>query len=475
MTHYDAAFIGFGKGAKTLAVQLAKQGQKVALVEASNQMYGGTCINIACIPSKVWVHEAEFAAAYRARFPQTSHEEMAELFQKAVEEKRRLIGALRQKNYEKLAQEENITIIDGFARFSDAHGLEIFHTESVKNRAAVSRSEQLKERLTADKIFINTGAVSIKPDIEGMQESAYVYLSDELLDLAKLPRHLLIIGGGYIAQEFASLYASFGVQVSVVMRGADFLPREDKEMAEEIRKALEAKGIRFYFRTEVQKIKDREKDCELELKDGSFLHADAVLCAVGRKANTADLNLEAAGVAQDERGAVKVNEFLQSSQAHIYAMGDVRGALQFTYISLDDSRIVAAHLAGKTSRSAENRGAIPYAVFIEPTFARVGLTEAEALAEGKTIKLARLKAAAVPKANILQKTAGLLKVIIDAETDLILGAHLFAAEAHETINLFKLAIDKEIPYQDLGNAIYTHPTMTEALNELLAESNVRQE
>lgn len=198
------------------------------------------------------------------------------------------------------------------------------------------------------------------------------------------------------------------------------------------------------------------------------LTAQAVLVATGRRPNIQELHPENAGIELTSRGAVLTDNYLRTTNPDIWAMGDVAGGLQFTYISLDDSRIVKSQLLGSKERTTENRGEVPYSVFLDPPFSRVGLTEQQALDQGYQIKIARLPAAAIPKAQVLKKTTGLLKVIVDAQTNLILGAHLFCAESHEMIQLFKLAIDAKLPYTLLRDSIYTHPTMSESLNDLLA-------
>ena len=198
------------------------------------------------------------------------------------------------------------------------------------------------------------------------------------------------------------------------------------------------------------------------------LEAEAVLVATGRRPELEGLHPEAAGVELTPRGAVKVDAQLRTTAPHIFAMGDVAGGLQFTYISLDDSRIVRSALLGDGGRTTENRGAVPYSVFLDPPFSRVGLTEQEARDAGYQVKIARLQAAAIPKAQILRQPTGLLKAVVDADSGRVLGAHLFCAESHEMINLLKLAVDQKIPYTALRDAVYTHPTMSEALNDLFS-------
>ena len=202
--------------------------------------------------------------------------------------------------------------------------------------------------------------------------------------------------------------------------------------------------------------------------DTEEIYSDAILVATGRRPNTEDLNPEAAGVELTERGAVKVDAGLKTTADNIWAMGDIVGGLQFTYISLDDFRIVKSQVLGDGARSTENRGAVPYSVFLDPPFSRVGMTEKEALDKGYQVKIFKLPAAAIPKAQVLRKPAGLLKAVVDEKTGKILGAHLFCEESYEIINLLKLAIDQGIPYTVLRDSIYTHPTMTEGLNDLFA-------
>ena len=271
--------------------------------------------------------------------------------------------------------------------------------------------------------------------------------------------------------EFASLYTSFGSQVTVIQDGGRFLPREDGEIAQAVLQRLQSLGAEVLLSTQVKEVREEGSQAVLALEtpDGPReLQADAVLVATGRRPNVEGLALDAAGVELTERGAVKVDERLRTTAPHIWTMGDVVGGLQFTYISLDDSRIVRSQLLGDGSRTTQNRGAVPYSVFLDPAFSRVGLSEEEARAKGYRVKVARLAAAAIPKAQVLQNPAGLLKAVVDGETGRILGAHLFCEESYEMINLIKLAIDAGLPYTALRDGIYTHPTMSEALNDLFA-------
>lgn len=457
---YDVAVIGFGKGGKTLAGYMAGLGKSVIMIERSEKMYGGTCINVGCIPSKSLVHSAGFSFA--ATGPEGSLEQKRELYRQAVEEKRRLTSLLRQKNFDKLNGNPNVTIVNGTASFADEHCLEI-------------EMGDIRTRIEAGTIIINTGAAPFIPAIPGLAESKRMYSSETLMDTLVLPENLVIIGGGYIGMEFASMYTNFGSKVTILQDGSRFLPREDEEIADAVMKSLLERGINVMSSVKILSVEDvagEEKEYSLIHfeRDGQLLTlaADAILTAAGRRPNLEGLHPENAGIGLTKRGAIQTDGQLRTTVPHIYAMGDVTGGLQFTYLSLDDYRIVQSALTGDGSRTSANRGEVPYSVFLDPPFSRVGLSEQEAREKGYRVKIARLNGAAIPKAQVLNKTTGLLKAVIDADTNLILGAHLFCEESHEMINLIKLAMDAKQPFTVLRDRIYTHPTMSEALNDLFS-------
>ena len=452
-TKYDAVIIGFGKGGKTMVGALGAAGKKVALIEKSDRMYGGTCINVGCIPTKSLVYRAGLAAAKGGSF-----EEKAAAYKAAMEQKEDLTARLRGKNYQKLDSNPNITVIDGTASFQSSHVVEV-------------EKDGKTFQVEGEQIFINTGSSAFIPPIEGLKGNPYVYTSEGLLNLTELPSRLVIIGGGYIGVEFSSIYASFGSKVTILQDGDIFLPREDEEIAGAVRESLESRGIRVMTGVKVKALEQAEGKALVAVDNGKEvqkLEAEAVLVATGRRPNTAGLNLEAAGVEIGPRGGIVTDDSLTTTAPHIYAMGDVRGGLQFTYISLDDFRIVKSKVLGDGSYTLKKRGAVPYSVFLIPPFSRVGLSEKEAVEKGYKVKVARLAASAIPKAQVLEQPAGLLKAVIDEETGLILGAHLFCQESYEMINMIKLAMDAKVPYQVLRDTIYTHPTMSEAFNDLFA-------
>ncbi len=445
--HYDAIIIGFGKGGKTLAGALGNAGKKTVLIEKSPMMYGGTCINVGCIPTKFLVHRAK-----DAKFA----EDKAAYYEEAIKAELALTEKLRGKNLAKAESAPNVTVMTGTAKL-------------LSNTEVAVSTEQGTEVLTAEQIFLNTGSVPVIPSIEGIEDNPYVVVSEGLLKRTKLPKQLVIIGGGYIGVEFASLYADFGSQVTMIQNGSRFLPREDEDIADAVRENLVSRGVELLTDTDIVSIAEQDGRAVLSVLSGGTareLWADTVLVATGRKPNTKNLGLEHAGVELTARGGVVTDEHLRTTAPNIYAMGDVVGGLQFTYISLDDYRIVRSAVLGDGSDTTDKRGAVPYSVFLNPPFSRVGMSEQEAKDKGYSVKVAKLPAAAIPKALVVEQPSGMLKAIIDEKTGLILGVHLFCEESHEIINIVKLAMDAKLPYTALRDMIFTHPTMSEALNDL---------
>lgn len=453
MKKYDAIIIGFGKAGKTLAGFLAGKGQKVALIEKSDKMYGGTCINVGCIPSKSLVNSVERLENKDL----STFTERKDYYEKSVDKKEALITALRGKNYEMLASKENIDIYNGKGSFV---------SDKIVNIEKNGENIQIE----GEKIFINTGSETIIPNIKGLKESKNILTSKSLMELKELPRKLVIIGAGYIGLEFASTYAGFGSEVVIIDASDDILKREEKEAADRVKKILEAKGVTFYLNSKVEEISDNENDSSIAISNGNGeiiqFNGDKILVAIGRKANTQGLELEKAGVQVDERGNIIVNEKLETTAPNIWALGDVKGGLQFTYISLDDFRIIRDNVYGNGNRSLNDRNVVPYTTFLSTPLSRVGLSEKEAIEKGFDIKVGKIEAMAIPKGKIEGKSEGFLKVVVDAKTDKILGATLLCNTSHEMINIIALAMKGNLPYQIIRDMIFTHPTMSESLNDL---------
>ena len=453
MKKYDAIIIGFGKAGKTLAGFLAGKGQNVALIEESDKMYGGTCINVGCIPSKSLVNSVERLENKDL----STFTERKDYYEKSVDKKEALITALRGKNYEMLASKENIDIYNGKGSF-------------VSNKIVNIEKNGENIQIEGEKIFKNTGSETIIPNIKGLKESKNILTSKSLMELKELPRKLVIIGAGYIGLEFASTYAGFGSEVVIIDASDDILKREEKEAADRVKKILEAKGVTFYLNSKVEEISDNENDSSIAISNGNGeiiqFNGDKILVAIGRKANTQGLELEKAGVQVDERGNIIVNEKLETTAPNIWALGDVKGGLQFTYISLDDFRIIRDNVYGNGNRSLNDRNVVPYTTFLSTPLSRVGLSEKEAIEKGFDVKVGKIEAMAIPKGKIEGKSEGFLKVVVDAKTDKILGATLLCNTSHEMINIIALAMKGNLPYQIIRDMIFTHPTMSESLNDL---------
>lgn len=454
MKQYDAIIIGFGKAGKTLAAELSNRGWQVAVVERSSMMYGGTCPNIACIPTKTLVHEAGIAALlYHDDYPK-----QANLYKQAIGRKNRLTSFLRNNNYERLSKRPNVTVYTGEGSFVSANIIKVALPEG-------------DIELQGKEIFINTGSTPIIPAIDGIKESQKVYTSTTLLDLNVLPQRLIIVGGGYIGLEFASMYAEFGSKVTLLEGGNRFMPRNDQDIANSVKEVLEKKGIEIHLNARAQSIHDTNDGVTLtysDVSDGTpyFVDGDAILIATGRKPMIEGLNLQAAGIGVDAHGAIVVNDQLRTTVPHVWAMGDVKGGPQFTYLSLDDFQIIRDQLFGDKKRDIGDRDPVPYAVFIDPPLAHIGLTEEEALKRGYSFKVSRLPATSVVRSRTLKQTDGMLKAIVNDHSGKIMGCTLFCAEAPEIINIVAMAMKTGQHYTFLRDFIFTHPSMSEGLNEL---------
>lgn len=437
MKQFDLLIIGFGKGGKTLAKFAAGQGKSVAVVEKSKKMYGGTCINIGCIPSKTLVHEGLEHGSFDEAFSRKSD----------------VVNALNSKNYHNLADDNNISVLDYKAVFTSNKEIDL-----------LDEDDQIQETITATDIVINTGANPVIPSIDGVETSQHLYDSTGIMALTTQPKQLVIVGGGYIALEFASMFANFRTQVTILEKHDDIMPKEDKEIVSEVKKDLENKGVNLVLNADTERFEDTTSGTIVHTTKGNY-EADAVLLATGRKPNV-DFGLENTDIKIGERGEIKVDKHLQTDVAHIYALGDVKGGMQFTYISLDDFRIVKDQLFGNGERTTENRGVVPYTVFIDPPLSRVGLTAGEAKTQGYQILENAVPVNTIPRHKVNNDTRGLFKSVVNKETNEILGATLYGLQSEEIINLIKLAIDQRLPFEVLKENIYTHPTMAESFNDL---------
>lgn len=441
-------FIGFGKAAKTLAGALANRGESVIMIEASDKMYGGTCINVACIPTKTLLTSSQNNRLGDAQ----------ENYFNAIMNKNDVTGTLRYSNLHKLSDKSTVTVLNGWAKFEAPKQLKVTYQNGKT------------DQISGDRIFINTGSTPIIPEITGLKDSIFMQTSETLMDQKRLPQKLVIIGGGYIGLEFASIYANFGSQVTIIDANDQFMPRDERELAVAVQRDLAAKGVQFELKAQVTKVVDQVGAARIEFEragQAQQITADTILVATGRKANIAHLGLKNAGIATNQRGII-VDDHLRTNVKNIWAMGDVRGGAQFTYLSLDDYRIVLDQLVGDGKRTVLEQELVPHVVFLNTPVATIGINEEQAQKEQIAYKVGKLATKAVPKAHVLGNTTGYLKVLVSPETHEILGATLYCIDAQELINVVSLAMHQHLHYEVLRDQIYSHPTMTEAFNDLFA-------
>ena len=372
------------------------------------------------------------------------------------ERKQKVVERFRNGAEQVLEATANLAVIRGQASFIDAR--------TVKVEGA--GSEAL--RLSAAKIFVNTGARPVIPPIDGLSRVPYLD-STSIMELEALPKHLLIMGGGYIAIEFGQMFRRYGSQVTIIERGEQLLAREDSDVAEEVYRILREDGIDVRLKTRASRVEANEQG-EIQLtvsRDGGepAVKGSHLLIATGRRPNVDHLNLEAAGVEMDERGYVKINDRLETNVAGIYAIGDIKPDPAFTHISYDDFRVIQANLLQNGNGRLDGR-LVPYTIFMDPQLGRVGLTEKEARAQGRSIRVAKLSMANVARGIEFGETRGLMKAIVDAETNQILGCAILGMEGGEVMAVLQVAMMGKLPYTVIRDGIFAHPTLAESLNNL---------
>lgn len=449
MTKYDAIVIGSGQGGNPLCQDLAERGWRVALIEKEH--LGGSCINTGCTPTKTMVASAQVAyyARNAARWGVRTGPVSVDLA-RIVARKDEMVERFRSGKEEAFGG-ENPRLYRGHGRFVSPHRVQVGD-----------------EVLEGERIFINTGTRPEIPRIEGLDRVGYL-TNATLMELTELPEHLLVLGGGYIGLEFGQMFRRFGSRVTVIHRGEQILAREDADVAGELQQALEAEGIQFVLKAQTTRAERRGKEVALtfETSTGSqTVSGSHLLVATGRRPNSDDLGLERAGVETDKRGFIKANSRLETNVPGIWALGDVKGGPAFTHISYHDYQIVFANLTDGKGLTIENR-LVPYSVFTDPQLGRVGMTEGEARATGHRLKIGKIPMKWVARAIERDETAGLMKIVVDAGTDRVLGAAVLSLEGGELIQVLSTLILANAPYTLLQGAIYIHPTLVEGFYTLM--------
>jgi pyruvate/2-oxoglutarate dehydrogenase complex dihydrolipoamide dehydrogenase (E3) component len=454
MDHYDAIVIGSGQAGTPLCVALAEAGRKTALVES--QHLGGTCINVGCTPTKTMVASARIAyLARRAADYGIRCGPVGVDLGQVHRRKQAIVDDFRAGVQRRLEDAKNVEIIFGEAHFTGPNVIEVRLTPGGTRT------------LTAETIFINAGARPARPHIAGL-DSVTALDSTSIMELQELPEHLLVLGGGYVGLEFGQMFRRFGSTVTVVQHGKQLLDREDSDVAVEVCKLLQADGIEILLETEAVGVHASASGVGLELRGPAgetTVTGSHLLLAVGRVPNSKQLNLAAAGVNVNARGFIPVDDRLQTNVPGVYALGDINGGPAFTHISYDDYRIVRNNLLRGGQSSTRDR-LVPYTVYIDPQLGRIGLSEQEARAQGRAIRVAKIPMAWVARAVETAESRGFIKAVVDAETRQILGAAVLGVEGGEIMSMLQIAMMGKLPNTALEDGIFAHPAFAEGLNTL---------
>ena len=462
MKRFDAIIIGSGQAANPLAKRLSKEGKRVALVEGAR--LGGTCINDGCTPTKTLVALAKVIKQARTalHYGLSFYNEVPDYFL-VHQHTKQIVSAFRQRLESSLTEDPYITVYRGEAKFSGYKQIQ------------VPFNEGSPIELSAPSIFINTGARAAIPNIEGLP-SVRFYTSKTILELESLPKQLLIIGGGYIALEFAQIFRRMGSLVTIIERSARLLSGEDEDVGVEMTRILQTEGVQIITNATINAVVS-EGDCTIRLEvlstgKKSIFSGTHLLIATGRTPNTEKLALDKTNIQVDEKGFIPVNDHLQTKEPGIYALGDVKGGPAFTHVSYHDYIVLTEHLFGNKDGSIHNR-LIPYCVFTDPELGRIGLTEKQAEEMGYDYSIAKMETSFIARAIESGETNGFLKAIVDNQTKRILGVSLICANGGELMSLFQIAMMGNISYDQLRDTMFAHPTYAEAINNLFSPIHLK--
>jgi pyruvate/2-oxoglutarate dehydrogenase complex dihydrolipoamide dehydrogenase (E3) component len=447
---FDAITIGAGQANKPLSYALADLGWKVAFIERAQ--LGGSCINTGCTPTKSLIASAQVAHYAREGARWGIHvNEVTVNFPEVVARKNRIVQGFRDAIQKGVDRRPNIRLVHGSARFIGPHQVQVG-----------------TETFESEKIFIDTGTAPQIPSIPGLDSVPFL-TNASVMDLQEVPKHLLILGGGYIGLEFGQMFRRFGSQVTVVHSGKRLLSREDEDLVAELQKILEADGIKFQLSAQTKQVENRNGEISLTIdtpRGRQTIIGSHLLVATGRKPTSADLELAKAGIATDDRGYIKTNSRMETNVPGVWALGDIKGGPAFTHISYNDYQIVYANLIEGKNQTIENRY-LPYALFTDPQLGRVGITEAQARASGKKFKMGLFPMTSVSRAIEKSETLGFMKIIVDAATDRILGAGILGDEGGELVQVLGMMILANAPYTLMKGAVFIHPTMIEGFFGLM--------
>lgn len=450
---FDAVIVGAGQAGPPLAGRLTAAGQTVAVIE--RKLVGGTCVNYGCIPTKTLVASAHAARVARRGAEYGVHTGAITVDMAAVKARKDNIVRTDRSGVESwLEGMDGCTLLRGHARFIDPHTLRI------------GSGAEAELSITGERIFLNVGGRAVIPDIPGLSEVDFL-TNVGILELDAVPGHLVIIGGSYIALEFAQMYRRFGAQVTVVEKGPRLTSREDEDVSAAIRDILEAEGIAVVVDATAMRINMAANGFELTPRDGAVpIVGTHLLVATGRRANTDDLGLDAAGVSTDDRGYITVDDQLRTNVEHIWAMGDCNGRGAFTHTSYNDFEIVAANLLDGEPRRVSDR-ILTYALYIDPPLGRAGMTAEQVRRSGRKALVGKRPMTRVGRAVEKGETQGFMKVVVDAETEQILGAAILGVGGDEVIHGILDVMSAGAPYTKLTHTVHIHPTVSELVPTML--------
>jgi pyruvate/2-oxoglutarate dehydrogenase complex dihydrolipoamide dehydrogenase (E3) component len=451
---YDAIVIGSGQAGTPLSAALARAGMRTALIERVH--VGGTCVNEGCTPTKTMVASGRVAYLARRAADYGVHTGPITIdLRKVRQRKRDIVGNFRSRSQSRIEQAANLELIFGQARFVGPRLVE------------VSLKDGSQRVLSAQYIFINAGTRASRPKLEGLGDVPFLD-NTSIMELDTVPEHLLVLGGGYIGLEFGQLFRRFGSRVTIVQSAGQLLVGEDPDIADEVANILREDGIAIMLKGRATRVSRSDGNLRLEVQqegNSTTLAGSHLLVATGRTPNSDTLNLPAAGIQMNDRGFIQVNDRLETTADGVYALGDIKGGPAFTHISYDDFRIIRANLLERKTASIANR-LVPYTLFIDPQLGRVGLTETEARAQNRNIRVAKLPMSSVARALEVDETRGFMKAVVDGETNQILGAAILGIEGGEVMAAVELAMMGKLPYTALRDGVFAHPTLAESLNNL---------
>lgn len=462
MEKFDVIIIGSGQAGTPLAKRLSKEGKRIALVESD--FVGGTCVNYGCTPTKTLVGSAKviFQAQNATKYGITLNNNAPD-FQLINQEKNKVVTHSREGLEKSLFEDPNIKFFHGKGSFSGHKQIRVEFADS---------SDIF---ITASLIFINTGTRDRIPEIKGLTGVNYL-TSKTLLTLEHLPKKLLIIGGGYVALEFSQIFSRLGSQVTIIEQSAKLLPKEDDDVGSMITQILTAEGVKIITDAVVNSVcSNADESIQIELSSGEkpfTISGTHVLVATGRIPNTETLNLSKSNIPMDGMGFIPVNDYLETTEAGIYALGDVKGGPAFTHVSYHDYLVVADHLFGKKTSTIRDR-LIPYCVFIDPELGRIGITEKEARERNLNFSVAKMDASSIARAVETDETIGFVKAIVDHNTKKILGVAALCAGGGEFMSILQIAMLGGLTYDQLRDTMFAHPTYAEAINNLFNPAHLK--